>query len=158
MSEKALKNNKKGGYAILFTVAIVAVISLITIGLSNATYKQMILSSVARDSAKAFYEADIASECSLYTDNIELYATAASGSSFSCGGHSLLYTKEQPSADVTIYKFEPENYTASAKCFYSSIKKTESTDSISTVIETRGYNICDAKNIRTVERAIRVTY
>lgn len=158
MNNKTLKNNKKGGYAILFTVAIVAVISMITIGLSNATYKQIILSSVARDSAKAFYEADIASECSLYFENNELYNTYTSGSSFSCGGHSLLYTMKPKVSNVTTYEFEPENYVASAKCFYSSVKKTEGEDYISTVIETRGYNICDANNIRTVERAIRVTY
>ncbi len=157
MQKKFLKN-KKGGYAILFTVAVVAVISLITMGLSNAAYKQMVLSSVAKDSTKAFYEADIASECALYADNIEYYNTYGPGSIFNCAGHSLVYTKEQPSSDITRYRFNPENPTPANKCFNSLIQKTETVDSIKTIIETRGYNICNTDNIRTVERAIRVTY
>ncbi len=156
--QKDFLKNKNGGYAILFTVAVVAVISLITMGLSNAAYKQMVLSSVARDSTKAFYEADIASECALFADNIEYYNTNPSGSIFTCAEHDLIYTKEEPSIDTKIYKFMPDNPILSEKCFNSSIQKKETIDSINTVIETRGYNICNTSHIRTVERAIRVTY
>lgn len=148
------KNNK--GYAILFTVAVVAVISLITIGLSNATYKQMILSSVARDSSRAFYEADIASECSLFADDVGIYDDGASGT-FNCAGYSLGYTTVKDGNTIT-YTLDPIDSDMSKECFHAITKKEDRGDSIGTTIETKGYNICDTSKIRTVERAIRVTY
>lgn len=156
-----LNNKKNGGYAILFTVAVVGIISMITIGLSNAAYKQMILSSVAKDSAKAFYEADIASECALYADDIGFYDSPSSipgSTTFDCAGHILAYNKTVISADEIEYTLEPESPNQSEKCFYIKSKKTNTVDALVTVIESKGYNICNTDNIRAVERAIRVTY
>ena len=150
------KNNK--GYAILFTVAIVGVISLITIGLSNAAYNQIILSSVAKDSTTAFYQSDIAAECALYADDTDFYANPT-GTPFNCAGNTLDYTKV-PNGNVTTYTLNPQSsvLNSSSKCFKIVTTKTESASGITTIVESRGYNICNKSNIRTVERAIRVTY
>src|SRR5574343_1489902 len=77
-----LNKNNQSGYAILFTVVIVSVISIIAIGLSNTAYKSMILSSVAKDSQTAFYQSDTATECALYADT---NPDVLSGNNFKCG-------------------------------------------------------------------------
>ena len=149
------KIKKEGGYAILFTVVVVGIISMITIGLSNAAYKQMVLSSVARDSTTAFYQADIASECALYADRMEFLKELQPLPTFSCATHTLKYGHIALS---NLYTLNPESETSSSKCFRIEVTKTEDNDSIATKVEAMGYNICNKSNKRTVERAIEINY
>ncbi len=156
MKNNNLKMNK--GYAILFTVVVVGIISMITIGLSNAAYKQMILSSVARDSTTAFYQSDIASECALYADN-EYNMVNFPSNPWTCApGYVLTYSSSVPSVGVTKYNLDPQDNTSVGKCFRTVVTKTESAFAITTKIDAKGYNICDKGNSRTVERAIEVNY
>lgn len=153
--EKGNLKTKEGGYAILFAIVVVGIISLITIGLSNAAYKQLMLSSVAKDSMKAFYQSDIASECALYADNE--FNMLNIPAELTCGGHLLSFT---PNAEETIYELNltnPENI-SSLKCFRINVTKTILDDYITTKITALGYNICNKANLRTVERAVEVNY
>jgi hypothetical protein len=161
------KTKKNGGYAILFTVVVVGIISMITIGLSNAAYKQMILSSVARDSTTAFYQADIGSECALYADNEYNMDMTKIPAGTTCGsdpadapsnpGIPLSFTQPVANNGVTSYDLIlDENY--SKKCFRINVTKTESDVSIASKVQAMGYNICKKSNSRTVERAIEVNY
>lgn len=160
------KIKKDGGYAILFAVVVVGIISMITIGLSNAAYKQMVLSSVARDSTTAFYQADIASECALYADYDDklLDNNKSQGTEYSvtCADNILkYYHSDSTTTDgitTSIYKLEPQNETDNKKCFRINVTKTESTIGIATKVQAFGYNICKKANARTVERAIEVNY
>jgi len=153
------KNTKKdGGYALLFTVVVVGIISMITIGLSNAAYKYIVLSSVARDSAISFYQSDLAAECILYADNTYNMEIPTSPT-WSCAGYNLSITKTGPSpAGVTLYNINPVNENVTSKCFRAIVTKTEDEISIKTKVEAMGYNICNKSNIRTVERTIEVNY
>lgn len=160
-----LKLNKEKGYAILFTVVVVSIISLITIGLSNTLYRQMILSSVAKDSTTAFYQADIASECALYFDNdTPDIREVAQGTPYSCSGHNLSFGINTTSGYASGYAID--GYTlnpsgeenSSNRCFRILIKKSEVGSTIVTNIDASGYNICDKSNLRTVERSLKVTY
>jgi hypothetical protein len=158
MKINKIKNNN-GGYAILFTVVIVGIISMITIGLSNSAYKQTILSSVARDSTAAFYQADIGSECALYVDREYQDQGMKVPDGWKCAGNTLSFSEPDISIpNTTIYKLILSNENSSAKCFRINIKKTASETASSTEITTTGYNICNKSNFRTVERGIRVTY
>lgn len=156
-------NNKKreeGGYAILFTVVIVGIISMITMGLAEAAYKQTILSSVARDSTTAFYQADIGSECALYADKKELYLNAT-GSEFICAGKTLSYKNVDETTDgLGNFEINPSDsdLISSNKCFRIIISKTDDGEALHTELVTSGYNICKKNNLRTVERSIRVSY
>ena len=146
------KNNNEG-YAILFTVVIVGIISMITIGLSNAAYKQTMLSSVARDSTTAFYQADIGSECALYADKILFFSPDQSETTFSCAGHNLQFQKNVAG---DFYQLLPENSGSLSKCFRIDVSKDAAL--ASTEIQSKGYNYCNRSNFRTVERGIKVTY
>lgn len=147
--------NKNKGYAILFTVVIVGIISMITIGLSNSAYKQTILSSVAKDSATAFYQADIGSECALYADKMLFFSPDQTSTKYNCAGHIMDYSN--PIADN--YQLVPENQNTTAKCFRIEVsKKDDAVIGPSTEILSKGYNMCNKGNLRTVERGIKVTY
>ncbi|MFA7000083.1 MAG: hypothetical protein WC241_03100 [Candidatus Paceibacterota bacterium] len=157
-----MKNNNQKieynkGYAILFTVVVVGIISMITIGLSNAAYKQIILSSVAKDSTTAFYESDIASECALYADNTY---NMAPPNPWTCAGNTLTFPAGTSVGGTTNYSIDPSgtNGTSIDKCFRVTATKTIVLDTITTNIQAKGYNICNMNNSRTVERAIEINY
>lgn len=146
-----MKKNK--GYAILFTIVIVSAISVITAGITNATYKQLILSSLAKDSQTAFYQADTAGDCALYAEMI-LGAIPSNitttGGAWSCGNTSLNVVPKTPSSSG--YDISPINPDSSSPCFRISVTKTIT----STAVSAKGYNICNTNNIRTVEREIKI--
>lgn len=156
-----IKNNlihKNKGYAILFSVVVISVISVIAIGLSNATFKQLILSSLANDSQSSFYQSDMATECALYADNV-LLMNGSSPSPWRCGvdpngNDYILNISSQSEYD---YNVNPSVSSTSLPCFDFNVKKTNS-DPVVTEIYARGYNICDKSNSKTVEREIKVTY
>jgi Tfp pilus assembly protein PilE len=159
MKKNFSKNQK--GYALLFTVVIVGAISIIAAGLSNTAYKQLILSSLAKDSQAAFYQADTASDCGLYADRIESAKIPpnkiTTGGSWSCGEISL---NIQPMGGGN-YRIEPVNQNSLDPCFRISVTKNNVSlpvPAIKTTISARGYNICNKGNPRTVEREIEVNY
>lgn len=159
MNINKLKINN-GGYAILFSVVVVSIISMIAIGLSNTTYKQLILSSLANDSQIAFYQSDTGSECALYADN--KIGLTSIGSSWSCGklDDSTSYTfniTSSTSGDPNDYTFMPTVNTQAVQCFKFNITKSVALP-VATNIYARGYNSCDSTSQKTVEREIKVTY
>ncbi len=165
------KNKNQGGYAILFTVIIVSAISVITAGLSNAAYKQLLLSSLAKDSQTAFFQADTAADCALYADQVEYikYLSLAEGvvsifdipdGQWSCGGFNL-NIESFNSALPGGYELNPPNPNSSEPCFRITVVKEQNVinPNITNVsISAKGYNICDKSNGRTVEREIEIDY
>lgn len=159
--KKLFKKNK--GYAILFAVIIVSAISVITAGLTNTAYKQIVLSSLAEDSQAAFYQADTAGDCSLYSSFVSLDEenpdpVFTSGGTWSCG--------EQDS-NVTVsgdnYTISPQNENSNNPCYRIQVLKTDTVDgsgnpAVKTTIYAKGYNICNLSNKRTVEREIEINY
>jgi hypothetical protein len=143
------------GYAILFTIVLVGIISAISIGLASVSYKQLILSSVAKDSQVSFYQADTASECGLYAEN-KLLMTTSSQSPWSCGidSNDSGYILDISPYSTGGYTLIPNSLSlSSSPCFNVIMDKTTST----TKLIARGYNICNKTNIRTVEREINIT-
>lgn len=59
---------KNRGFIILFSMLISSLILLVSSGIYNVVQKQVVLSSYARESQKAFYAADAALDCALYND------------------------------------------------------------------------------------------
>ena len=161
------KNKKQKGYAILFTIVIVSAISVITAGLSNAAYKQLILSSLAKDSQAAFYQADTASDCALYADRvvaIEHPELILNNSDWSCGDTSGANNLKFTNGTSGGFSIDPKSPAdgGSTPCFRIEVAKTTtgvSPNAITTTkISAKGYNICDKTNLRTVEREIQTSY
>ncbi len=156
--KREIIKKEKNGYAILFTVMIISIISLIAVGLSNSAAKQIILSSVARDSTTAFYQADIAAECAFFADYHYngMMTLPIKPSAWNCGGQDLYV--EKISMNPEIYNLNPINENSTDKCFRIIVTKTRLLDRIATKIEASGYNICNKRNLRTVERTLEANY
>ncbi len=160
---KRIKRNKNNeGYAILFTVVVVGIISMITIGLSNSAYKQTILSAVAKDSTTAFYQADVGSECVLYVDREYQDNMTGIPAGFKCGGYDIKFNPSVTDPNDQNKKTYSMNLetgeTSTTKCFRADIVKKVSESVLKTDVYTKGYNICKKNNLRTVERGIKVSY
>jgi Tfp pilus assembly protein PilX len=146
---------RKSGYAILFTLVVVSVITAITIGVSNSVYKQLVLSSLARDSQVAFYAADTAAECAIYATEVPPGISALINSSITCGlddhGSPFIVAISQ---DISgIYHLDSTNLNGS--CFKVSVDKNIPP---TTIMDVKGYNTCNVNDVRKVERGIRVEY
>lgn len=147
------KNEK--GYAILFTVIIVSAISVVAAGISNSIYKQIVLSSLAKDSQVAFYQADTASDCALLFD-MEITSTLEfldnNSMTWLCGGFNMDVTKGQYGS----YKIMPNSADEDKNIPCYRVEVTKNLEN--TTILANGYNICNKNNIRTVERQIKIEY
>jgi len=156
--EKIQINN--GGYAIFFAVVVVSIISVIMIGFSNSSYKQLILSSLATDSQLAFYQADSAAECALYADTLDLDTLNNPAPPWECGkfndtNYFSFDVKRTGNGGNFKYDFKlVPGWNSTEPCFNFDIVKGDTT----TEISARGYNSCNLANIRTVERGIKVSY
>lgn len=155
-------NNKKG-FVILFAILISALILLISSGIFNVVQKEVILSSYARESQRAFYAADSALECALYADIQGAIDTATGPGtpftvtpvgdnvrSFECGGATVtsyhLEGAGGTSAGYEIpYVMRYYNSFGQGGCSYVLIEKNELGSDL-TVVETRitavGFNVC----------------
>lgn len=72
MKTKHQKNNIRNqkGVALLFVILLTSVLLMVTIGISNITFKELVFSLEARDSDKAFFAADTGVECAMYLDKL----------------------------------------------------------------------------------------
>ncbi|MFT7328315.1 MAG: hypothetical protein ACI870_000502 [Crocinitomicaceae bacterium] len=116
MNIKQTKKNK--GFVILFSMLISALILLISAGIFSVVKKEVVLSSYARESQRAFYSADSALECVLYADLIGVVATPTgpgtpftitpSGKeqhTFECGGGTVFSEHLDDSNGTQGYEF-----------------------------------------------------
>lgn len=146
--------NKRAGFAMLYAVLVSSILLSIGLAIFNLTIKELLLSSLGRDSQFAFYAADTGTECALYWDfQADAFATSTS-SSIECAGKIITGMGGAGYGVPNEFEidFAPEPY-----CTKVSVTKYELPIK-KTIIESRGYNTCDTNNPRRVERAIRVTY
>ena len=168
MVKKYKKN--KGGYAMLFTVVVVSAISVITAGLTNIAYKQLTLSSLAKDSQTATIWADTANECAVFFEQVaikHLLGQNPPTDEWTCGGitFDINWGELSGLSDYEDGKYEyslkaKEDTPAKKPCFEFRVKsiKDEEASTKSVTIESSGFNFCDKDNIRTVERAYEINY
>ena len=153
--------NKENGVAMLFSILLTSVLLLIAIGITQISYKELLFSSEARDSNKAFTSADTGIECAMYMDSMFAFTTSSSDP-FYCHGHQVLDT----TSDNINYQFSLP--LTSASCAQVYINKQAGTGT-STQIDSYGYNVgqYDSNNCinslgvlpsNLVSRALRITY
>lgn len=155
---------------ILFSMLISSLILLISAGIFNVVQKEVVLSSYAKESQRAFYAADSALECALYADLVgfdldnngstprtpfTITPTSWESHSFSCGGedtfsYHLLESGGTALYDIPyVFRYQNGLNTSDDSCAYVLIEKELSTDPdpVVGVTETRvtavGFNVCD---------------
>jgi hypothetical protein len=150
----------KKGFALLFTVLVISIILAIGLGISDVTYKQTILSSLARNSQLAFYQADSGVECGMYFDVqggiFPRGTTAADAASkdptIYCGDNTLTFTPASSHDDYFVYTEQTPNGTD--PCYSVTFDKT---DPVHNSVSSRGLSTC-INTAQQVERALNVTY
>jgi hypothetical protein len=159
------KDKNQKGYAILFAVVVISAISVIVAGLTNTSLKQVVLSSLAKDSQIAFYQADTASDCAFYAEMVHSLQSGnenffqTNGQAWSCGGEDLIVR----SVDNGNYDLVPTEAleVSNDPCFrISVVKNITETDppSVFVNIKAKGYNVCNKNNPKIVEREIEINY
>jgi hypothetical protein len=153
-----ISNKNNQGYAILFTIIIISAILAMGAGMSNTILKQLLLSSTARESQIAFYQADTAVECAIYAAEVKNLATLSSP--WQCGldssGNPIDLNINVLGTDI--YRLSV-NMPFSGPCFSIDVdKSTGVTPPYTADIKARGYNVCDSTDIHQVERGIQVNY
>ena len=157
------KNNRiqgNRGFTLLIAIILSTVALVVGLALADVAYKQVVLSSTARNSQIAFYRADSAMECALYWDQqFASFSNATSPMVIQCEnrnitvtksafGESLISTFDVPcatggrSASVTVYK-QGTGVCAPGKktCIYVS-----------------GFNSCSTTDPNRFERGLKVKY
>ncbi len=148
----------------LFTVLVISIILAIGLGISDVTYKQTILSSLARDSQLALYQADAGVECGMYFDvtagnpngtfprGTTATQAAQNDPTIYCGDNTLSFVPGASYNDYFVYNEQSSN--TNQPCFSVVFDKT---DPIKNSVSSRGLSTCSATP-RQVERALNITY
>ncbi len=158
-------NNK--GFALLYTALISSLLLSLAMSISVIVMKDIRLSSISRESQKAFYAADSAAECALYWEfrKGKFATTTAVTSGVTCNGQDIANpSHELPGLDadgvngiggtnLTKYRYEVDGKYCAVVFVY------KNTTAPKTIIEARGYNTkCDAPSRIKLERAVRLQY
>lgn len=160
-----------------FTLLLAAIVAAIVLALGSSIFviaqKQIILSSISRDSQYAFYAADTGAECALYWDvRHGAFGPAAIAEAPRCDGEVLasaggvpLNSQSRPSSPPYSLTFRVDLFddTPSSRCVQVSVEKRLPTveDRSTTVIRSNGYSTnCAAlgTNIRALERTVELKY
>jgi Tfp pilus assembly protein PilX len=159
MQTKRTQHSKKRmsqrGFTLLLATLIASLLLLLGAAIAGLARKEVLLSSVGRDSQFAFYAADTGAECALFWDmRYNAFATSSGFTTAECDGENL-GTITFPGLGIPMeFEFEPNGYCAR-------VTVTKNNTNPSTVIVSRGYSTtCPGVETspRTLERAVRLTY
>lgn len=155
-------NTNPRGFALLIAVVLTSVLLSVGLALLDIAYKQVTLSSVARQSQYAFYAADSALECALYWDQKQRafdYSTPLS--SVTCKGQTMALTSSV-SSNIRTTTFSmpcPSGGTQSSITVYKTNgSATCNAGTAKSCIYATGYNTCTVSDPRRIERGLKVVY
>lgn len=168
----SIKKQHNRGFTLLLAALIASLLSALGLAMFSIAQKEVVLSSLGRDSQFAFYAADTGAECALYWDfKYNAFATSTTYTSTTtpavCAGQELqdfpttwgegVYDGSDglggENQYVSSFWFEPEGY-----CVYVTVTKQDELPH--TQVEALGYSTpCSQPNsARRLERAVRSTF
>jgi hypothetical protein len=154
----------QGGYTLLLAALVSSAVLTIGVSIFQLVSKQILLSSLGRDSQFAFYAADTAAECALYWDlRHDFFATSTPASVLppnpQCDGQTFSESGRTGTFPYTIsFTFEPQG-----KCAHVFVSKkiNSSTGVIQTTIHADGFSTSCANeraSARTLQRSVELHY
>lgn len=153
------KNKKENGFAILFSVALSAVLLAIALGVGNIAFREQKFSTSSRAGGEAFFAADSGIECALANDKSTSNSFKQSGGSgfISCDGRNINLTGAYPA-----WTFILTNLGSSGRSCAKVSLARRTLPLPETTIISKGYDtgdaICNSSNPNRVEREIKTTY
>lgn len=146
------------GFTLLIAILLSTIAVTLGVSLLEVSYKQVILSSTAKQSQYAFYSADSAMECALYYDqqfNAFSYSNPMASGSITCDTRVITNFTNPTSAGpkrVTTFTVPCAGSGESARVIIYKY------NSGVTNIYANGYNTCNANDARRIERGLKVSY
>ena len=145
---------RERGFTLLLAALVSSIVLALGVSIFTIAQKELILSSLGRDSQYAFYSADTASECALYWDlRHQAFATSAPSSfNIECDGESITVTHS--SSPDFAFEYEPNGYCAR-------VTVTKSSTHPRTVIHSDGYSVrCElvTTSTRVLQRSVEIRY
>ena len=168
----------KRGFTLLIAVVVASLMLILAASISSLVQKEVVLSSIGRDSQYAFYAADSALECTLYWDfQKAAFGPTQSSQSVVCDGQTIA---AEPGSGTTVsggvvtfpgygtpmeFYYETSDPVTGAKyCAKVSItKEPKDTKGPKTYVQAHGYNVACAvvdagSSDRALERAVAAKY
>lgn len=146
----------KRGFALLISVVLTSVVLALGIALLDIAYKQVLLSSSAKNSQYAFYNADSALECALYYDQQQnaFYYGSTYASAIQCSNLNVtnFAANQDGTQRTTVFSVPCVGGGTSGDI---TIIKTPSGN---TSIYANGYSTCDASSKSRIERGLKAKY
>lgn len=151
----------KRGFTLLIAIILATVSLVVGLALADVAYKQVILSSAARHSQVAFYNADSAMECALYWDQQFAIFNASTPTSFTiqCENHDITVSRSSSGGRITS-TFNVPCSSGGRSGSVTVFKQTsgECSPGKKTCIFASGFNLCDASDPNRFERGLKVRY
>ncbi len=172
---KHTHTHSQKGFVALFAVLLATVVLSISIGIANVSYKEVVLSSAAREANSAFFAADSGAECMLLHDlKLGIFTGPGPFPAISCFGQDpsdadqfspIPYDNEGSTPSYAFgYQYDLDDSCARIELH----KNVEENGVFYTKIEAKGYNMSCAQMStiasgtaiasRLVERAVRASY
>ncbi|SRR6266481_7084728 len=153
-----ITSSSRRGFTLLIAVILSTVVLTVGLSLLDVAYKQVILSSTAKQSQAAFYNADSALECALFydqkSDAFDFTAPAGAGT-ISCNNlpvTNFVNTDKDALRRITVF---------TVPCTASGISATTTVYKYAnghTSLYASGFNTCNSNDPRRVERGLKATY
>jgi len=150
------------GFALLIAVVLTSVLLSVGLALLDIAYKQITLSSTARQSQYAFYAADSALECALYWDQQEAaFEYGNEASHIVCGDITIPVSPGPFASNVRKSEFSipcPGGTQATVTVYKTNgLASCSGADNNSCLLAS-GYNTCNTADPRRIERGLKVVY
>lgn len=151
------------GFTLLIALILTSVILAVGVALLDIAVKQLQLSSSAKNSQYAFYNADSALECALYWDQkgtgngrsaFDYNSPVSPLTSLMCDTRNVINTTQVNNSGTLKIEFELPCAGGGTSAKVTVYKKSDGT----TDIYANGYNTCTASNPLRIERGLKVHY
>jgi Tfp pilus assembly protein PilX len=170
-----MMNNRtqtESGFTVLIAVVIGSIMMILALYMATIARKEIVLSSLGRDSQYAFYAADAGAECALYWDFQNAFSPAAATHNAYCwntkpvGRYDTAYSSAP--TDLVIGGVNTTTGTAvsrmqfeyNGRCVIVTVTKTGTVGNEATAIDSRGYSTpcTQLESPRRLERTVQLSY
>jgi Tfp pilus assembly protein PilE len=145
-----IRTSPQRGFTLLIAIILSTVVLTVGLALLDVAYKQVILSSTAKQSQAAFYNADSALECALFYDQKKDSFDFSTTTDFTVTNGT--YNGSDPTVHIT--KFAIPCVGGGISASTTIYKYTNG----ATSLYADGFNTCTATDPRRVDRGLKATY
>jgi len=155
---KNITNNSKG-FVLLYAVLVAGVVSIGGVLLSNIIYKQLILSSIGRESQVSYYAANAGKECAIYWNKLGAFGIIIDDGASNLYIENFINPINCNNQDITVhyeylgaihkFSFDLGNIQQNSEAKVEVIVNPDA--DVPVAILSKGYNI-DIQSPRLVER------